>query len=266
MPKQRTVKPASRYAITFFAILTLLSFYHFGSLKAKEHGSDELKKLLPPISAIVSAGFECSKTLPADIFDTARRCLSSLGLALTFGIPAGLFIGSKRWFYDGISPVLDFFRSIPVTTLYPIFAMIAGFGFLSKIAMGFFACFFVITLSCAYGARFSPPRRKTCLRLMGANSWNTFVFSTLPEALPSVLSGTRVAASLALVVTILVEMFMGADNGLGVSIMDGYQTLHLDIVYFYIFVCGTLGLGLNRLLAFLERWIAPWAIANADHF
>ena len=85
------------------------------------------------------------------ILATFSRMMIGYALASIMGIGIGLFLGIAKPVYYAFSGVIDFFRSTPVTTLYPVFVLLFGIKHISKIAMVFWACFFVIALSAAYG-------------------------------------------------------------------------------------------------------------------
>jgi len=197
-----------------------------------------------------------------DIFPDVLATFIRMGIAYTLagaaGIALGLLIGTFRLVYDSFIGVIDFFRSTPVTTLYPVFVLLFGIQHESKIAMTFWACFFVIVLNTAYGALQAGRVRSDMARLYGASRTQVFVWVTFFDSLPQTMIGLRVAISYALIVMILTEMFMGSAAGLGQRVTEAYTTFELAELYAIVLITGTIGLFLNRIFVVAERRIIPW--------
>ena len=189
---------------------------------------------------------------------TLWRMSAGFGLATVFGVLFGLLLGVFKPLHEMFMPAVDFFRSTPVTTLYPVFVLLFGVKHLSKIAMVFWACFFVIILNSAYGVIRAGRLRSQMARLYGASRFQVFRWVTVFDALPQTMIGLRVAISYALIVEILCEMFMGSQYGLGQRVTEAFTTYAIDSLYAMILITGVFGYLLNRLFIFLERRVVPW--------
>src|SRR5207237_1613716 len=121
------------------------------------------------------------------------------------GVPLGVLIGYFTRVYETFEVPLDFFRSLPVTTLYPLFVLFFGIGQSSKIAMVVAACIFVITLNTAYGVMQRKAVRSQVAILFGASRWQLLSEIVFWEALPQTIIGLRIALSYALIVEIVWE-------------------------------------------------------------
>ena len=86
---------------------------------------------------------------------------------------------------------------------------------------------------------------------MGASRWQVFKDVLIWESLQPTFVGLRSAVSMALVIVIVAEMFIGSDNGLGHRIIDAQQVLNVKSMYAAILAAGALGYALNIL--FLRR-------------
>ena len=216
--------------------------------------------LLPSPGATMSKLLQL--VVSGEVFPDVLATFIRMGIAYTLagatGIALGLFIGTFRLAYDSFIGVIDFFRSTPVTTLYPVFVLLFGIQHVSKIAMTFWACFFVIVLNTAYGALQAGRVRSDMARLYGASRTQVFVWVTFFDSLPQTMIGLRVAISYALIVMILTEMFMGSAAGLGQRVTEAYTTFKLDELYAIVLITGTIGLFLNRLFVVAEKRIIPW--------
>ncbi|MEO8390648.1 MAG: ABC transporter permease, partial [Polaromonas sp.] len=65
--------------------------------------------------------------------------------------------------------------------------------------------------------------------------------------------------SMALVIVIVAEMFIGADTGLGNRIINSQQVMNVKDMYASILAAGALGYALNILFLMLERRIVHWS-------
>jgi len=99
-----------------------------------------------------------------------------------------------------------------------------GIGDAAKIAIVIFSCSLVITINTLYGVRNSSKTRRMVAETMKAS--NTYIFARviLPDALPYITAGLRTALSLTLIIVVILEMFMGADKGLGHLIYNAHMT------------------------------------------
>jgi NitT/TauT family transport system permease protein len=94
---------------------------------------------------------------------------------------------------------------------------------------------------------------------MGASSLRIFKDVIFYETLPQTFVGLRTAVSLALVVIIVAEMFIGATDGIGHRIIDAQISYSLTDMYGSILVAGAMGYGLNLMLLTVERSLIHWS-------
>jgi ABC-type nitrate/sulfonate/bicarbonate transport system permease component len=190
-----------------------------------------------------------------DLGETLQRMSAGYALAAVAGVAGGLVLGYSARLYTAFEIPLDFFRSLPVTTLYPLFVLLFGIGSTSKIAMVAAACVFVIALNTAYGVLHRKPLRGQVAQLYGATRWQLFREVIFWEALPQILIGLRVALSYALIVAIVCEMFMGTQRGLGQRVFEAYNTYSVVELYAIVLLVGFTGYGLNKGFGLCERLV-----------
>ena len=111
--------------------------------------------------------------------------------------------------------------------MFPLFMLLFGLGEFTKIAIAAFAAFLVIVFNVAYGVMNARQTRILAARSMGASSLRIFKDVIFFETLPQTFVGLRTAVSLALVVIIVAEMFIGATDGLGHRIIDAQISYQL---------------------------------------
>ncbi len=148
-----------------------------------------------------------------DIGLNCFRTLISFLISCAIGVPIGLLMGYNIKVFQVFEFVVDFFRSIPPIALFPLFILLLGIGELSKLGVPFYGCVLVIIVNSIYGVLNSPKLRRIIGRIYGFSKARIFWRIVFPDSLPQVFVGMRTALSLALVLTIVVEMTIGSENG-----------------------------------------------------
>ena len=217
--------------------------------------------LLPPPLATLEAlvmGL-AGGALLGDFIVTVWRTLQAFLIAAIIGMPLGVLLGSNERAYRSVEFLIDFFRSTPSSALIPLFLLIFGVSDVNKVAIAAFGAFLIVVFNSAYGVINARKQRVMAARVMGATRWQIFKDVLVWESLQPSFVGLRSAVSMALVIVIVAEMFIGSDNGLGHRIIDAQQVLNVKSMYAAILAAGALGYALNILFLFAERRIVHWS-------
>jgi NitT/TauT family transport system permease protein len=198
-------------------------------------------------------------TLAHDAWITVKRTLYSFAIALAIGVPLGIVLGASDRIYRSIEFVIDFFRSTPASVVFPLFLVLFGTGEKTKIAVAAFGAALVILFNVAYGVMNARKQRLLAARVMGANPWNVMADVTVWESLPQTFVGIRSGVSLALVIVIVAEMFIGSTDGLGHRVVNAQMVFEMPTMYAAIFTAGLLGYALNLLFIVVERRFVHWS-------
>lgn len=187
------------------------------------------------------------------------RIVVSFLIGSAIGSVAGLVVGSWRKLEDGLSVIIDFFRSLPALAVFPLFLVVLGLGDGAKIATTVLACGLVILVNTIYGVRSVSSKRIATAEMLGANQRDVFLNVTVWEALPHIVAGMRIGLSLAVAIVIVTEMFVGTEAGIGQEIYDAQLTYRMEDMYSYIVYAGLVGYGLNVVFVHLERRVTHWS-------
>ena len=217
--------------------------------------------LLPTPAATLGALFSglAGGALLLDFGVTVLRTLEAFLIAAVVGVPLGVLLGSNERAYRSVEFLIDFFRSTPSSALIPLFLLIFGVSDINKVAIAAFGALLIVIFNCAYGVINARKQRVMAARVMGATRWQVFKDVLIWESLQPTFVGLRSAVSMALVIVIVAEMFIGSDNGLGHRIIDAQQVLNVKSMYAAILAAGVLGYALNVLFLYLERRIVHWS-------
>jgi sulfonate transport system permease protein len=194
-----------------------------------------------------------------DFLKTVYRTAASTAIAAAIGIPLGIVLGSSEKLYRSLEFVIDFFRSTPASAMFPLFLVLFGVGDETKISVAAFGAILVILFNVAYGVMNARKTRLLAAKVMGASRIRVLFDVMLLESLPQTFVGLRNGVSLALVIIVVAEMFIGSQDGLGHSVFEAQQLFDMPRMYAAIFAAGALGYGLNLLFILVERRFVHWA-------
>jgi len=194
-----------------------------------------------------------------DFARTVGRTILSTVIAAAIAIPLGVFLGASERLYRSVEFVIDFFRSTPASAVFPLFLVISGVGERTKISVAAFGAVLVILFNVAYGVMNARKTRILAAKVMGASRLRVLTDVVLLESLPQTFVGLRNGVSLALVIVVVAEMFIGSADGLGHRVFDAQQLFEMPDMYAAIFAAGALGYGLNLLFLLVERRFVHWS-------
>jgi NitT/TauT family transport system permease protein len=217
--------------------------------------------LLPPPSATIATLVTglLGGPLLTDFAVTVWRTVQAFVIAAMVGVPLGVLLGSNEKAYRSVEFLIDFFRSTPSSALIPLFLLIFGVSDINKVAIAAFGAFLIVIFNSAYGVINARKQRVMAAKVMGASNWQIFKDVLVWESLQPTFVGLRSAVSMALVIVIVAEMFIGSDAGLGHRIIDAQQVLNVKTMYAAILAAGGLGYALNILFLVAERRIVHWS-------
>ena len=183
---------------------------------------------------------------------TLLRLGAGLGSATVLGIALGLAAAS--WPVGGklLEPLLRVLAPIPKIALYPALILILGFDHASKIALVAADAIFPILFATYYGSRMVERKLIWSARAAGTSTSGCAFKIVLPAALPSVLTGFRIALVIACVVVFLAEMISSTD-GLGHLLIRAARSFRMVDMFVPLVAISLLGLVLNALAEMARR-------------
>jgi NitT/TauT family transport system permease protein len=193
---------------------------------------------------------------PAFLFhigQTLIRLFAGFFIALLLGIALGLAmsLGAEPW----LAPLVRIAAPIPKIALYPALVLLLGFGHASKIGLVVADAVFPILMATFHGIRSVQPKLVWSARAAGAGPAATVLTVLLPSALPSILTGCRIALVIACINVFLAEMISSTD-GLGHLLVVAARAYQMLDMFVPLVLISLLGLGLNALLQLVRRRFA----------
>jgi sulfonate transport system permease protein len=183
---------------------------------------------------------------------SSERVAVGFLLAAMIGVPLGLAAGSIRNVRRLVDMTIHAVRAVPGIGWLPLAIVWFGIGTKTTVFLISLAGFFPIYVNSAQGARHVRPIWKRAALMLGADRWSLFTTVILPGAMPSVVSGLRVALGLSWAYLVLGEL-TGVPDGLGAVIMDARMLGQVDMIIVGMISIALLGRLSDRLLLFLLR-------------
>lgn len=185
------------------------------------------------------------------------RVLTALVCTMAVGIPAGLLIATSRIGRGILDPVIEFIRPLPPLAYLPLIIIWCGIGEPSKVLVIGIAMLAPIVISTVSGVRAASESQLRAARTFGATPWQLVREVTLPAALPSILTGIRIALGAGWTTLVAAEL-VAATEGLGYMIQVAAQFLVTDMVIAGILVISALATICEVGLRLVERRYLPW--------
>ena len=174
-------------------------------------------------------------------------------LGLIVGVAIGLFSVARA----GLSPLVSAIFPIPKIALLPLFVIWFGIGEGSKVATILFGTFFP-TVIAVYGGVDNVDRNLIRMGQSFGLSWSSIVRKIiLPGALPAILSGARISASIAIILLVAAEM-IGAEYGIGAYVLLAGSLMATDQLIAGVAMLSILGLSVAWLIGRAERYFLRW--------
>ncbi len=197
-------------------------------------------------------------TLAEHTLASLLRIFAALAVSLIIGVPAGLAIATSRIGKGILDPIVEFLRPLPPLAYLPLIIIWVGIGEASKVTVISLAMLPPIILSTAAGVKSAPGDFVNAARSFGASRLQVLLHVILPGAIPSILTGTRIALGAGWSTVVAAEL-VAASQGLGFMIQSAAQFLVTDIVIGGIIVIAAIAFLLEILARLIERRFVPWA-------
>lgn len=214
---------------------------------------------LPSPSSVIEAFYElaASGTLWLHIGQSLRRLIVGWIVGTVSGLGLGFAVGVWSLSRAVGLPLVSALFPIPKIALLPLLILWLGIGEASKvatIALGVFFPTVIATFSAIDGVPRNLIRMGQSFNLPAVDVLRKIV---LPGALPGILAGFRITASIGLILLVSAEM-IGAEHGIGAFILQAGNLMQTDQLLAGVVMLSVLGLLVGTALTRTERWLLRW--------
>jgi len=203
-----------------------------------------------------------SGTLWLHVKVTLTEVLIGLGLGTVIATFLGYLLAHSPLAEQVLAPFIVASQSVPTVAIAPLLVIWFGTGILSKILVCALIVFFPILVNTVVGLRSVGRDLWDLMRTLEAGRWQMIWMLEVPAALPTLLGGLKVGATLAVIGAIVGE-FVAADRGLGYLLKQGQQVYDTPQVFVGIGTLVILAQVLYGIVAFAERALLRWREADA---
>ena len=221
---------------------------------------DRLAQLKIPFPHLVAVAVANNVPLFLEAgWETSRGAFVGLAVGVVVGSAIGFVMAQWRILEDAAYPYLVAAQMIPTIALAPIALAIIKDPYVTKIAVAAYISVFAVSLGTIKGLRSTPADALELMESLHARPIDIFVKLRLPAALPYFFAGLRIAAPLAVIGEIVVEL-AGSKDGLGTLILvtQYYGPGNADVFWGAIIATLFVGLAFAKAVGFIERLVSPW--------
>jgi NitT/TauT family transport system permease protein len=220
--------------------------------------------LLPSPLAVLKTLAENWQLLGMHTLWTSGAILAGFLAAALVAIPLAMLIVVSPLLRRLLYPPMVATQAIPKIALAPLFIVWFGFGVVPKVAVAFLIAFFPVVIDTIVGLRSIDPAMVQLARSMGAPPHRIFLRLRLPNALPMIFGGLKVASALA-VVGALTGEFVGSDKGLGYVLVSASGNLNTPLLFATLVILSVIAMVFFYAVELIERILIPWHVSQRAH-
>ena len=193
---------------------------------------------------------------------TLEETLIGLALGALAGAAMALLMSLLPPTRHLVLPVMVVSQALPVFAIAPVLVLWFGFGIGSKIVMATIAIFFPVASAFHDGLARTDPQLLDLARLYGASHVQQVRVLRIPAAVPSLITGIRVAAVYAPIGALFGE-WVGASSGLGYALLLANGRAQIDVVFAALLLLAAMSVLLRALVDLVTKDLTPWAPESA---
>jgi putative hydroxymethylpyrimidine transport system permease protein len=214
--------------------------------------------ILPAPLDVLRAFQRQSAMLASNTLVTLGEIVAGFVAGTALGVAVALCVVALPRFGRLVWPLVLVLQAFPVFVIAPVLVLWFGFGAESKVVMTTLIIFFPVASAFADGLRRIDPEVLDATALADATPFQALVHVRVPLAMPSLVSGLRVAAPLAPLGAVIGE-WVGASAGLGFVMVQANARMQTDTVFAAMTIIAILTLALRHAIDRLGPLLAPWA-------
>ena len=211
-----------------------------------------------------SAAALAEQMASADFWQAFRETVTRMALGFVTASVAGIVLGAAIGLSPGVratlEPTLELIRPLPASAMVPVFVLLLGLNDRMIVIAIAFSALWPVLLNTVHGFKTVEPRLMEVARILHLSRLETVWKIALPNAMPDIFAGLRLALTVSLILAVVTEMLAGV-IGLGQNITLAARSFRSADLYAGIIVLGALGYLSNLLLERAEqrllRWRAP---------
>ena len=214
--------------------------------------------ILPSPTELYQAFVSKFSVIAAHSVITFTEALGGFALSFILGVLFAVAVVYSRHLQNTLYPLIVILYAMPKSAFAPLMVIWVGYGLLSKIAIAFLVAFFPIVVNTVVGLREIEPELLDLARIYRGSQFDVFRKIRLPNSLPYMFAGIKVALVLSVTGAIVAE-FVAANQGLGYLILQANYSLDTAFALVNLLILAFLSLALFTLVDHVQKRLAPWS-------
>lgn len=207
--------------------------------------------VLPGPLAIFSTIREKAPLLAPDVWVTLQEAFGGFLLGNTVGFLVAAIFAHYRIIERGLLPYAIVAQTIPIIAIAPLVILWAGQGMFSKVVISAIMCVFPAIVNTLKGLKSVDPSARDLMKTYAATPAQVFFKLRVYAALPYVFSALKITSGLSVIGAIVGE-YLGADKGIGFSIVVYSNRLETDLMFAAVVASTATGLGFFLIVSAIE--------------
>ena len=195
--------------------------------------------------------------LDGHIWDSMFRVLVAMAFGVFLGVPLGIYMGVSRFFKSFFDPLIELYRPVPPLAWAPLILTIFGIQDDGKIFLLFMVAFAIMVISARTGASGTQLSKIRASHSLGATNNQILRHVILPNALPEILTGVRIAIGVCWGTLVAAEMLAGT-TGIGFIENVARTVSDYELIWVTILIMGLLGLMFDLVMRWAISRLIPW--------
>ncbi len=191
------------------------------------------------------------------VWSSVGRILAGFAIGSTLAVTLGVLVGWSPIVRQMFDPTVNLVRPVSVAAWVTISITLFGLGSLPGIFLITYATFFPVYVNTVHGVKYAEDKLTHAALMLGANKRQLLWHVIIPGALPSILTGMRVAIAVSWT-TVIISEVLAVKSGLGYVLIDANDLMRLDLVIASMISVGVLGYTTDRLLSILQARLLHW--------
>ena len=195
--------------------------------------------------------------LDGHIWDSLFRVIVAMGFGILLGVPLGIYMGVSRFFKSFFDPMIELYRPVPPLAWAPLILTIFGIQDDGKIFLSFMVAFAIMVISARTGASGTQLSKIRASHSLGATDKQILRYVILPNAMPEILTGIRIAIGVCWGTLVAAEMLAGT-TGVGFIENVARTVSDYELIWVTILIMGILGLVFDLIMRWVISKTIPW--------
>lgn len=213
--------------------------------------------LLPSPGLVLDTALGFAGNWSKHFWATARATFMGFGVAIGVGMGLAVAIAHFRLLRQTLTPVILVLQIVPKVAFAPLLLIWFGSGTVPIVVIAFLVAFFPMVVNTAIGLEEVEPDLLELTRVYRMSKWRVLWLVRMPNALPHIFGGLRVASTLA-VIGVIIGEFVGSNVGLGYLVLIANTNMNTALAIAAIILISIFGLALYGAIVLLERLAMPW--------